>query len=695
MAQAAPTKISLGILRINSVYYPNITINIASGAYYEAFHFTNEQSELLFFQPVPPQADVKMDEKEDDLISYSLGHQFGFLLDGNSKVQSWGYYNTIYGNFYCVPLTIVRSSDNRNWIVYQNSASINSYKLDPYAYHIDYLNTDFFQGALSKIYDDIKALDILHFPTISSNILNAICKDENSNYSFIRLNMTNGNLSYCQNAAGKNIFTNLQPYNESDRNELIIQFSGNRQLTQTPIYIDNDYDEYVFSYNPPYANYLVGKIGADIRAFIYYQDGTQYQPNSYTLYLQPATVQVAAKGSGGGFGKVRSDTPQNYLWAGNKPFGYALGLDLTKFNNDVEAQFLNYKRGKPVADVITKDSDKYYLTNSPPQLMGGPNVEADKRLSLDQTCEILYYKKQEKSSNSFAVIPNLPQIPTLPDFNIDITLIDAKGAEDNFVISTKYKADVVRKKMKIRKLQVAKKARKPGGEVMYQFFNQTLGSESQAFNEWLSKWKTSHEMKVDKSLPATAYYSYAFKKSTDPDVGQEWCHLQGHGDGGSEVYDNFVCGSHYANTEQLGIEIGQRAKNHKLLSINVTAYLIKNGSANTDVAKWIRYKIYYDAPVIPAGQALSAAALAILKQQRKAHKIFDYVFDGQNESFDYNQFKILQFTVRRVIFAKINTQVAKDQYVALINTKIANRDAANQTDSKLEYKWPEDVNFNG
>jgi len=43
---------------------------------------------------------------------------------------------------------------------------------------------------------------------------------------------------------------------------------------------------------------------------------------------------------------------------------------------------------------------------------------------------------------------------------------------------------------------------------------------------------------------------------------QEWCHLFGHGDGGTEELGNFVAGSKHCNTEQLAIETGLRRVTH-------------------------------------------------------------------------------------------------------------------------------------
>ena len=65
---------------------------------------------------------------------------------------------------------------------------------------------------------------------------------------------------------------------------------------------------------------------------------------------------------------------------------------------------------------------------------------------------------------------------------------------------------------------------------------------------------------------------------------QEWCHLLGHGDGGSEDLSNFVAGSKHCNTEQLAIEVGQRRVTHadffteeaKDITAKITAYLLPN-----------------------------------------------------------------------------------------------------------------------
>ncbi|MCL2923187.1 MAG: hypothetical protein MGF17_00765, partial [Trichodesmium sp. MAG_R04] len=110
-------------------------------------------------------------------------------------------------------------------------------------------------------------------------------------------------------------------------------------------------------------------------------------------------------------------------------------------------------------------------------------------------------------------------------------------------------------------------------------------------------------------LPASAFAQYLLKNDKQvkanwqPDnssqenniilpTNQEWCHLFGHGDGGKEELGNFISGSKHCNTEQLGIEVGQRRviqntkKRYKYLEIlegdrekfkaKITAYSMPN-----------------------------------------------------------------------------------------------------------------------
>ena len=127
---------------------------------------------------------------------------------------------------------------------------------------------------------------------------------------------------------------------------------------------------------------------------------------------------------------------------------------------------------------------------------------------------------------------------------------------------------------------------------------------------------------------------------------QEWCHLVGHGDGGSEHASNLAAGSHYANTEQLALEEGARTlraagKPHGVVVLlKVTSYL----TPGTNCADAIRYKVYLRRN-LPGTPASDAAVDSSEPSGPAVAKIFDHLFDGQSDAFDRNQFAIAKQTL--------------------------------------------------
>lgn len=181
---------------------------------------------------------------------------------------------------------------------------------------------------------------------------------------------------------------------------------------------------------------------------------------------------------------------------------------------------------------------------------------------------------------------------------------------------------------------------------------------------------------------------------------QEWCHLFGHGDGGLEEWGNFVAGSKHCNTVQLAIETGQRKGKIDGLKAKVSAYLFENFELKKpatfqDLKDYFqRYlpNLKYDEVVkiweadnkmdtdselgekLPDdfGEKLIKNDTTLSKQEKidllnhfcvayplakmihyKVYKddenVFEYFFDTQSESFDYNEFKILEDIVVRSI----------------------------------------------
>jgi hypothetical protein len=145
-------------------------------------------------------------------------------------------------------------------------------------------------------------------------------------------------------------------------------------------------------------------------------------------------------------------------------------------------------------------------------------------------------------------------------------------------------------------------------------------------------------------------------------VNQEWCHLQGHGDGGDERLGNFVSGSYHCNTEQLAIEVGQRQVTHlndNSYQLRTTAYLFPNTPSLLDkdyLQSDQAYKsmratypghIKRGPNVSDTGKTAPLAALIRYKVHRiggspPPQKKFEHLFEGQSEFTDRHQYTILR-----------------------------------------------------
>lgn len=214
---------------------------------------------------------------------------------------------------------------------------------------------------------------------------------------------------------------------------------------------------------------------------------------------------------------------------------------------------------------------------------------------------------------------------------------------------------------------------------------------------------------------------------------QEWCHLLGHGDGGSETPDNFVSGSEHCNTEQLAIECGHRDANIRGLKAKITAYLVPTTRTAPDAfsveklqqvmqllqspgLRW-PYQLPPTVKNMTDLLAMSDAALAAVPIMQPAiqpafqqgdietkkfirrvretvdsivypdplplavmvrykiydsqsRKIFDHSFSAQSEGFDINQFNILYWSVRSTVVDLAGNQADKDALFAAKNKKL-------------------------
>ncbi|PJZ25684.1 hypothetical protein CH352_02465 [Leptospira hartskeerlii] len=405
--------------------------------------------------------------------------------------------------------------------------------------------------------------------------------------------------------------------------------------------------------------------------------------NAIDSFLGRTFMALSSGGAHGGKGRADNIEENEYAWTGNIYMGFMLGLDIRQ-------------RPPHVPSVAA-----YFETNTPNEKETdflGRNGHATTYHHPSSTDEhIRYYKKQRRiAADIFEKRKNLPQTYKAPiTFHFE-----------NVSIIKQYKdLPLIRKKMKggpraadgtpgINLNQGEKAKRISAASVMGKFFmTKQLLPEGRMFRETYKAWCEARQLKFEASrLSATRFMNYSFETDkilseifrrykpsyidsaqsaassgmdVDPKIwvrtSQEWCHLFGHGDGGEEVPANFVSGSNHCNTEQLAIETGQRKRSVDRLKAKITAYLLPTNGARispgersnfTDdggkadveflpVAQYIRYKLYYN-----------------------DRKIFDHWYDAQSESFDYNEFLILEEFVDRKICTYANGMA--DRYKASV-----------------------------
>ncbi|QLQ31702.1 MAG: hypothetical protein HZT40_08975 [Candidatus Thiothrix singaporensis] len=195
-----------------------------------------------------------------------------------------------------------------------------------------------------------------------------------------------------------------------------------------------------------------------------------------------------------------------------------------------------------------------------------------------------------------------------------------------------------------------------------------------AGNAYLASSELVQTVVAPKAPPASATALAFFQQARRTEAkqvvtDQEWCHLRGHGDGGEERVGNFVAGSNHCNTEQLAIESAQRQTTHAGQAdyrLFTTAYLLPddsmnavNGQSYLAVDTHYLQRAYVDKPAgDPTVQhdlnrtAANAPIAAFIRYRiyrhdgQQRHKLFEHLFEGQNEFFDKNQYNILQFAVR-------------------------------------------------
>ena len=418
----------------------------------------------------------------------------------------------------------------------------------------------------------------------------------------------------------------------------------------------------------------------------------QYKWNALYALSKEKTYIIGNPSGGHGMGRTDNINEENYLLE-IKPNSTAnqkqkeKEKEISRITDQLELE--NNKNKTLKKFKITIEGKHYTLAGDNGTLYIQTNTPYTTTNRITQTepnnlpFSINYYRKiATDENNRYKVIkpknnnknrPDSDDITSPIDDSIPLNLPICMNMEDNYTEFRKNKKGrgVIKKKSE-GTLGTSSSTRLDAGTVMRElrdfFIDKILphGSRLSASDMCKAVFRQpDSEAKKDwNTLKDTTAYTLP--------VNQEWCHLKGHGDGGKEELGNFVSGSFHCNTEQLAIEMGQRSVTHKnkgIFTLHATAYLLKDESLdenkksdkikvfgnikpegqnkvltngdekttskdihtnNAPIAAYIRYKIYKN-------------------ENGRKQKIFDYVFEGQSEFFDKNQFRILSATVKEIL----------------------------------------------
>ena len=372
-------------------------------------------------------------------------------------------------------------------------------------------------------------------------------------------------------------------------------------------------------------------------------------------------VKLGSQGGGGG-GAARSDSVDevDYYWTGNKLLGIALGLD-------AHNKYLDTISVKPEESVSSGKTITLTLKDKVYSLMNIPSGITDPLRS-----EILYFKcfkdydnkgvystengKKKKKNKPYQKIKN-PLILSLQNINRAVP----KSKMQGFI-----------KEQKQRTLlhgNITDRAN--ANTVMSDALTNAGQDKVSGLLNPLSATKLSKHILTNKE--AQDFWSkYLDKNKLEILTDQEWCHLYGHGDGGPDVFANFVAGSKHCNTEQLAIESGQRKGKPKDLTVTVKAYLVPN-DLSFEPEGFLDNKTTWAAPL---------AAFIAYEIYHKNNKIFSHCYDAQSHSFNYHEFKILKTTVERCI-AEATGKL--EEYKQAINARLEKLGDGKDEGEKYKY----------
>ena len=351
------------------------------------------------------------------------------------------------------------------------------------------------------------------------------------------------------------------------------------------------------------------------------QDAWVYAFDGKDGKLSMLNFIVSEHSRGGGGGAMRSDRPGDgdYRWWTTTDDQRLLGLS---FGLDPDKRVDPRKEATAAKDEIPSFKD--FLEVRLPQSAKGLR----KPTTYPMESEIIYWKKFPDKVEELKKKKNKPQ-DVLPLPARALTREEASG-----LYTKKRKGGWSGSGKLPITIGGPRGAREDAGKVMRQAFQEqgifgkidagratlfaeAVVSEGLAKTAWINRSKAPQSDQASNVVAGASTDEKSYPVRTD----QEWCHLVGHGDGGGEVFENFVSGSKHCNTEQLAIEIGQRTgravysallkeanKPAIELAVKVSAYLLPseerlkpNPRDRVDKASWETLKVLDLIPQQPVG----------------------------------------------------------------------------------------------
>ena len=433
-----------------------------------------------------------------------------------------------------------------------------------------------------------------------------------------------------------------------------------------------------------------------------------------------ASVQIVngpKQRSGVGGGAMRSDKIDEvaYRWAGSKALGCALGLDLEAYLGRAVKQIPEGFTETPTPETSEIRYFKKFLN---------PYKQKRNEPKFTVPLDPLQFRKLADFSDNWPN-SNASQLDAKKKKgNFDFLFSCWTGE------NLKHKNTERQSAGKVMKEALAERGVpnnvKAGSATA--FTTWVLETDKSAKASWAQV--SSKKVALYKQYESNQKQNVLTEKQATIRTEQEWCHLFGHGDGGNEDYGNFISGSKHCNTEQLAIESAQRYNKYKDLTAKVTAYLFPNGGfpkqkftdadraffqnfnlpknfsdvalaqlldqfiqAKSDFAKLLleqdpsnsvpskslyqmlpetEQKRLRDRVVDQLNDILHPryplGAFVRYKLYNGGAQLLDHKFYAQKESFDLNEYKILETTVKRLVAVSMGDG---DDYKNAVNAKIS------------------------